>query len=76
MLIKVPIPVHPILLFVPVVAYYVTHFTTLLAAAGKFVVKPFYNTKASDYDGMSITSFSSTLLDVDWEIENFNDREL
>ncbi len=53
-----------------------THLTTLFGAAGRFVVYPLYNTKASDSDGMSMTTLSSTAADVDWEMLNFSESEL
>jgi hypothetical protein len=56
--------------------YSVTHFTTLFGAAGRFDVYPLYKTKASDSDGMSIITLSSTADDVDWEMLNFSESEL
>jgi hypothetical protein len=74
--VRAPTPVQPILRLAPVEAYYVTHFTTFDGAAGKFVVKPLYNTKASVYEGISMITLSSMADDVDCETENFKESEL
>ena len=57
-------------------AFYTEHTTFLLVKAGRLKLKPFYRTNALVYEGIWMTTFSSTVAAVFWLIENLSCREL
>jgi|JI6StandDraft_1071083.scaffolds.fasta_scaffold20938_6 hypothetical protein len=62
--------------FVELLANSVWQTTTLLGKAGRLWVNPLLKTKAEVYDGIAMTTLSSNVEAVDWDIENLTVSEL